>query len=281
MRSSLIALVLAAVLLTACSSAVVKQGDTVSVTYTGTLQNGSIFDSNDPAHQSDLPQKPVEAFAPMTVAVGQGRFIPGFENALVGMKEGETKTVTIKAADAYGPYVAELVTSIPKSIVYNRTVVTHRDITLPTETLQGQFVEPLVFGQVFETRNFIYNVTSLGAQNATLRILSVRNDTVTLEQDPWPSVLVRATDSALTFRRTPLDKALVQTPEGPYIVHLEEELIRLETALQVGQEYRTQPAGYARVTQETQTSVTLDRNHPLAGRDLTFAITVDAIEPKA
>ena len=281
MRSSLIALVLAAVLLTACSSAVVKQGDTVSVTYTGTLQNGSLFDSNDPAHQADLPQKPSGAFAPMTVTVGQGRFIPGFENALVGMKEGETKTVTIKAADAYGPYVAELVRSVPKVVLYNRTVIVRRDVDVAVSTLQGQFTAPLAVGQVFETKSFIYNVTALNSENATLRILSVRNETITLEQDPWPSVLERATESTLTVRRTPLDKALVQTPEGPYIVHLEEEVIRLETALQMGQEYRTQPSGYVRVTQETQTSVTLDRNHPLAGRDLTFAITVDAIEPKA
>jgi peptidylprolyl isomerase len=73
------------------AGAPVKNGDTVSVYYTGTLTNGSVFDSN--LNKST-----------MTVTVGAHRVIPGFENALVGMKAGETKTVTIPVDQAYGSY---------------------------------------------------------------------------------------------------------------------------------------------------------------------------------
>jgi peptidylprolyl isomerase len=67
----------------------VKSGDTVKVHYTGMLEDGSQFDSS-------------RERAPLEVEVGSGATIPGFENALVGMTPGDTRKVTIAAAEAYG-----------------------------------------------------------------------------------------------------------------------------------------------------------------------------------
>jgi peptidylprolyl isomerase len=69
--------------------AVVKSGDKVKVHYTGTLADGSQFDSS-------------RERAPLEVSVGSGDTIPGFESALVGMEPGDTRTVTVPAAEAYG-----------------------------------------------------------------------------------------------------------------------------------------------------------------------------------
>jgi peptidylprolyl isomerase len=69
--------------------AAVKSGDKVRVHYTGTLADGSQFDSS-------------RERAPLEVQVGSGETIPGFETALVGMTPGDTRTVTIAAAEAYG-----------------------------------------------------------------------------------------------------------------------------------------------------------------------------------
>ena len=52
---------------------------------------------------------------PLEVTIGGGRVIPGFERALVGMTEGETKTVTIEAASAYGTWQDALVQEVPRS----------------------------------------------------------------------------------------------------------------------------------------------------------------------
>jgi peptidylprolyl isomerase len=70
-------------------SAVVKEGDTVKVEYTGTLADGSQFDSN-------------VGGTPLQFTVGKHQMISGFEKAVVGMKVGEEKKVTIPAAEAYG-----------------------------------------------------------------------------------------------------------------------------------------------------------------------------------
>lgn len=68
----------------------VKAGDKVRVHYKGTLTDGTMFDSS-------------EGREPLEFTVGSGMMIKGFDNAVLGMEVGETKTVTIPYQDAYGP----------------------------------------------------------------------------------------------------------------------------------------------------------------------------------
>ena len=91
------------ILMAGCGgSAVAKAGDTVKVHYTGTLVDGSQFDSSV---GSD----------PLQFTIGAGQVIVGFDEGVTGMKVGEKKTVTIPAANAYGEYRSDLVFDIDKS----------------------------------------------------------------------------------------------------------------------------------------------------------------------
>lgn len=67
----------------------VGNGNFVKVKYTGTLQNGDVFDTSKDAH-------------PLEVEVGAGGVIKGFEDALMGMAQNEKKTFTISHKEAYG-----------------------------------------------------------------------------------------------------------------------------------------------------------------------------------
>lgn len=76
------------------SGAPAKAGDTVSVNYTGSLQDGTVFDSNvDPSFGH------VE---PFIFPLGIGQVIPGWDEGIVGMKVGEKKTLTIPPEKGYG-----------------------------------------------------------------------------------------------------------------------------------------------------------------------------------
>ncbi len=77
-------------------------GDSVSVYYTGMFTNGTVFDSNVNS-------------TPLTFTVGSHQVIPGFENAVIGMKAGQTRTVNIPVDQAYGPYSQDNI------YVFNRT----------------------------------------------------------------------------------------------------------------------------------------------------------------
>ncbi len=78
-----------------------KNGDKVQVHYTGKLDDGTVFDSS-------------EGRGPLAFELGAGKVIPGFEAAVVGMQEGETKTTHIPADEAYGQYQQEMVITIPR-----------------------------------------------------------------------------------------------------------------------------------------------------------------------
>ena len=78
-----------------------KTGDTVKVHYTGKLKDGTIFDSS-----SDRE--------PLEFKIGDGRIIPGFENAVIGLKGGDSVSVSIDADDAYGQHDKGLIQKINK-----------------------------------------------------------------------------------------------------------------------------------------------------------------------
>jgi FKBP-type peptidyl-prolyl cis-trans isomerase SlpA len=84
----------------------IKNGDNVSVHYTGKLEDGSVFDTSL-----------AEGREPLTVTLGQGQLIPGFENGLIDMTAGEIKTIEIEPENAYGDVNPQLMNEIPLSQV--------------------------------------------------------------------------------------------------------------------------------------------------------------------
>ena len=81
----------------------VKKGNVVSVHYRGTLDDGSEFDNS------------YSRGKPMTIQAGMGNLIPGFDDALIGMSVGDTKTVNIVSENAYGEYNPNAHQTIPRS----------------------------------------------------------------------------------------------------------------------------------------------------------------------
>jgi len=76
-------------------------GDMVKVHYTGKLTDGTTFDTS-------MEREPLE------FTLGEGELIAGFEQAVLGMTAGESKTTTIPADQAYGPHRAERVIEIER-----------------------------------------------------------------------------------------------------------------------------------------------------------------------
>ena len=84
----------------------IHENSTVTVNYTGKLEDGTIFDTSL-----------VEGREPLNAKLGEGQLIPGFEAGLIDMVIGETKTVEIEPSSAYGEYNDTLVVEIAKSNV--------------------------------------------------------------------------------------------------------------------------------------------------------------------
>ncbi len=100
-----------------------KTGDRVKVHYTGTLEDGSVFDSSEGGteeHECGCGSGAgagcgSHAADPMEFVIGEGTLIPKFEAAVIGLKVGESVKVTIPADDAYGQRAEEMVAVIERS----------------------------------------------------------------------------------------------------------------------------------------------------------------------
>jgi len=82
----------------------VKQGNTIKVHYTGTFDDGVVFDSS-------------EGKEPLAFKVGEGTVIKGFDDGVRDMKLGQEKTVKISAKDAYGERDPSLIKPVPRKML--------------------------------------------------------------------------------------------------------------------------------------------------------------------
>ena len=82
---------------------VVKKGNTVKVEYTGSLDDGTVFDASANHGQ------------PLEFEVGSGQVIKGFDTGVLGMKVGEEKEIVIPPEEAYGPYNPQMIKKIPRN----------------------------------------------------------------------------------------------------------------------------------------------------------------------
>lgn len=107
-----------------------KNADKVTVHYTGTLDDGSVFDSS-------------RGKAPLEFVIGAGEMIAGFDKAVRGMKVGEVKTVKISPKDAYGEYDEDLVITIDRSTIPDYFPVKMGD-KLPLQSNQGDSIMAVI-----------------------------------------------------------------------------------------------------------------------------------------
>ncbi|MEI6209484.1 MAG: peptidylprolyl isomerase [Desulfuromonadales bacterium] len=104
-----------------------KKGDTIAINYTGTLEDGTVFDStlegmecdNDEICEDDCSDDECgcggHASGPMTFVLGEAILFPQIDDAIVGMAPGEKKKIHIPAADAFGEYDREKVFTVPRA----------------------------------------------------------------------------------------------------------------------------------------------------------------------
>ena len=107
-----------------------KSGDTVRIHYTGTLDDGSTFDSS-------------KGRDPLEFKLGSGQVIPGFDTAVTGMSVGDSKTVTLPPEEAYGAHNPDGVQAFPRANI-PADIPLEIGTQLKMQTPQGQPVQVVV-----------------------------------------------------------------------------------------------------------------------------------------
>lgn len=117
-----------------------QQGDTVTVHYTGKLDDGEVFDSS-------------KGRDPLEFQVGSGQVIPGFDRAVTGLGIGESREIRLDPEDAYGEPREDLVVEVERS-----------QFPAEAEPVVGQQVQV----QVAPGENRVATIQDVDDQNITL-----------------------------------------------------------------------------------------------------------------
>jgi peptidylprolyl isomerase len=104
--------------------ATAQNGDKVRVHYTGTLADGTVFDSSRERE-------------PLEFTLGEKQVIPGFENAVTDMAPGDSKKIDIPCAEAYGEHDERQVMEVPKTVL-PQEIDPQVGMLLEARTQQGQ-----------------------------------------------------------------------------------------------------------------------------------------------
>ncbi|MDD5337598.1 MAG: FKBP-type peptidyl-prolyl cis-trans isomerase [Candidatus ainarchaeum sp.] len=185
-------------------------------------------------------------YQPLLVSMDyNGTTLPGFVRGIVGMQEGENRTFVLSSAEAYGPVDPTKIVSIDK--VY--TVSRFENV-------------PVTY---FQSRNLTYAPGT------------------PLSNGVWNAEVVNSTNSSVLVRYLPQENQTFTFNGIPeQVLNFTGENITLNILAQKGMVFSTtSPTGAAlnaRVIAVNETTVTLDSNHPLAGKNLTFTVFVKAIE---
>jgi FKBP-type peptidyl-prolyl cis-trans isomerase 2 len=95
----------------------VQANNAIVVDYIGRLADGTIFDTSvaSVAQNCGVYNPNRDYTAGLAFVAGAGQMIPGFDEAVIGMKVNQTKTVTLSPEKAYGQPIADRIMTFPKT----------------------------------------------------------------------------------------------------------------------------------------------------------------------
>lgn len=121
---------------------VIAKGDIIKLSFTGKLENGSVFDTTDEktAKENNIYNEE-RTYEPMTIVVGSGSIVQGLDEDLIGKKTGYKGSVTVPAEKGYGQRSLELIETVPVKKFHEKVepgmIVESGDRTGVVESVNG------------------------------------------------------------------------------------------------------------------------------------------------
>ena len=256
-----------------------KAGDIVKVNYILKLENGSVIDTSiqSIAEESGI-YNAQRKYEPIQITVNSSQVIPGFDKALIGMREGQTKTITVQPAEAYGEWKIENVANISRTFEYDRTISTDiSPVPIPLDAFKEHFGVEAKKGDIVKDAQSGYDIKVLDTdeENATVIVAYHIGQVIQVQTTGFNATVISIGSNKVTFRQDPPESAEKQYGTVTYEVTPTKIIETVD--VQVGEK-----VPYGIITEVNDDYVLLDMNHPLAGKTLTFTITmVNVMKPAA
>lgn len=279
MKKLLIISLAAIILLSGClGTNTVKKGDKISVDYTGTLEDGTVFDTSIESVAVDNNIYTAgRQYKPLQFIVGNGDEVQGFEEGVIGMKAGDSKTLIIPPEMGYGMVNPEFINTYP--IIDTVPTKLPRITVMPFEQFAGMFGEEHEVGDIvtvpgvnisltvkelspnvslsfnFEvgeklpSQGMPWNetVVAIDETNITVEYDVKKNDVIKFPNTEWNTTVIDVTPEIITIEHNRIPDTEIQTMFGPINIHFNE------------------------------TAIIIDQNHKLAGKTLIFNVILKSI----
>lgn len=259
----------------------VKNGDMISVDYIGRIEGGNVFDSSieSVAKQNNVYNQG-RKYQPLNLTVGKGQVIKGFDNGVIGMKIGETKTLTIPPEQGYGPIDPNKISVIPivQSIPAKTTI--SKIVEIPAERFNSIFGPNHIVGDKVNIPNTNINLTvnNISAINDSLAYNLVVGDKILQKGAPWNETVTSVNEKNITIKVDAKKGDIVHLPNifwNSTVIDINDTNVTLRHEAIPDQEIPMQ-FGSVRI-HFNETSITIDQNNNLAGKTLIFDVTLKSI----
>jgi FKBP-type peptidyl-prolyl cis-trans isomerase 2 len=235
------------ILVAGCGSGgeIVEVDDIVSVNYVGRLEDGLVFDTSI----QEVAENPIvtktdtfslkSVYTPFKFQVGAGEAISGFDEALIGMKTGEEKEVTIPPEKGYGNWNEELTAVLPRIFMVDAVeTVSKNDLTKESGLTE------FVVGETVPWREWRAEIVAINPESIVLK----SQVTVTTINTEIGTIEIEVDTGTIKQTFTPAADATIRTQ-----------------------------IGFGRLSIINETDFRVDYNPPLAGKTLNFKITLESI----
>jgi FKBP-type peptidyl-prolyl cis-trans isomerase 2 len=284
MNKLMIILLIAVLLFSGCTGQrTVKNGDTVSVDYTGSLENGEVFDTSleSVAREHNL-LSPSRKYEPLEFTVGTGSVIEGFEEAVLGMRVGESKTVKIPPEKGYGQVRSELIRISPIIETVPATMTFPKVLEVPLEQFEGALGPGHKKGDTVTTPGTNINLTVLNiSNNVSLSYNLPVGFEITYQGAPWNDTVIKVDQKNITVRHDVEKNDIIQyipgVPWNTTVIDVDSDNITLRHNAIPNTTMQSMFGPPIRVS-FNDTSIIMDSNHALAGKTLIFNITLRSIK---
>jgi len=288
MKKIFLLIMVAAILLSGCvdkTNTAVKVGDNISVDYTGSFENGKVFDTSIESVAIANNLSPRKIYEPLKFKVGQtGSVIEGFDKGVIGMKKGETKILTIPPEEAY-PIDPSMIQVSPIIFDIPATMTIPKELDIP----KGQFEQ--LYGPnhsigdtvIYPDSNINITIKNITSNVSVIRNLS-KGFNVWIAGAPWNQTVTNVDDKNITLKPIVTKNEIIKLQGAPFnitVVDINATNITIkynpipETTVDL-------PGMFGQMVPTkisfNETSMIMDQNLEEAGKTLIFNITLVSID---
>jgi len=197
-------------------------GDMITINYVLTLENGTVADTNNPelAKQYGITNYVKGVY---TFILGESGKVTGFDEALLGVREGDHKETFIEPTEE----VVEI--TVNRTRIINRMISINRKQHFPLESFETMFKKPPIRGDIIFSKElaFKYQIINLTEDKVIAKIVAKEREEYTLPNTEWKSKVAQVAEEDILFYQSPEENQTLITPFGTAIVNLTKSRIIL------------------------------------------------------